>query len=207
MNQIIGIVDYGVGNIGSIQNMIRRLGGESFIVNNKQAVLAANKLILPGVGHFDHGMNKLIERDLVNPLKLYMEFYRKPLLGICLGAQLLTKRSEEGKLDGLGYFNAEVLHFSKLFHSSNIRVPHMGWNYVHFENDGRLLLNLPEKSKFYFVHSYYISSKEESEVLCTCDYGYQFVAGLHKNNVWAVQFHPEKSHKYGMQLLQNFMNL
>ncbi len=207
MTQNIGIIDYGAGNIGSIQNMIRRLGGKSYIVKDAQAVLAADKLVLPGVGSFDHGMQMLIDKNLVEPIKTFMYSKQRPLLGICLGAQLLTKNSEEGKLSGLGFFDAEVLHFSKLENTENIRIPHMGWNFIHYEDAKHLLCNLPEQPRFYFVHSYYIHSNAASEVLCTANYKTRFASGLQKDNVWAVQFHPEKSHKYGMQLFLNFLNL
>ena len=203
----VGIVDYGAGNIGSIQNMIHRLGGESFIVQDAQSVLEANKIVLPGVGNFDHGMKMLIDKNLIEPLKTFMVLKQRPLLGICLGAQLLTKKSEEGHLAGFGFFDAEVLHFSKLANTEKIRIPHMGWNYIQYENEKQLLCNLPEQSRFYFVHSFYLHSHVASEVLCTANYKTPFAAGLQKDNVWAVQFHPEKSHKYGMQLFQNFLNL
>jgi glutamine amidotransferase len=207
MTKKIGIIDYGAGNIGSIQNMIRRLGGESYIVQDAQAVMAADKLVLPGVGNFDHGMQMLIDKNLVEPIKAFMNSKQWPLLGICLGAQLLTKKSEEGQLSGLGFFDAEVLHFSKLENTENIRIPHMGWNFIHYEDDKHLLCNLPQQPRFYFVHSYYLHSNASSEVFCTANYKTPFAAGLQKDNVWAVQFHPEKSHKYGMQLFQNFLNL
>jgi len=207
MTQNIGIIDYGAGNIGSIQNMIRRLGGESYVLHDAQALLAADKLVLPGVGNFDHGMQMLMDKNLVEPIKTFMNSKQRPLLGICLGAQLLTKNSEEGQLSGLGFFDAEVLHFSKLANTENIRIPHMGWNFIHYEDDNHLLCNLPQQPRFYFVHSYFLHSNASSEVLCTANYKTMFAAGLHKNNVWAVQFHPEKSHKYGMQLFQNFLNL
>jgi imidazole glycerol-phosphate synthase subunit HisH len=207
MTQNIGIIDYGAGNIGSIQNMIRRLGGESYVIQDGVSVLNANKIILPGVGSFDYGMQMLIDNNLVEPLKIYINSKQLPLLGICLGAQLLTKKSEEGQLSGLGLFDAEVLHFSKLENTENVRIPHMGWNYIHYENEKQLLCNLPEQPRFYFVHSYYIHSNASTEVLCTANYKTPFAAGLQKDNVWAVQFHPEKSHKYGMQLFQNFLNL
>jgi glutamine amidotransferase len=203
----VGIVDYGAGNIGSIQNMIRRLGGESFVVQDAQSVLNADKIVLPGVGNFDHGMKMLIDKNLVDPIKEFISLKQRPLLGVCLGAQLLTKKSEEGSLAGFGFFEAEVLHFSKLPNTENIRIPHMGWNYIQYENEKQLLTNLPEMPRFYFVHSYYMHSNVPSEVLCTAKYKTPFAAGLQKDNVWAVQFHPEKSHKYGMRLFQNFLNL
>jgi glutamine amidotransferase len=207
MIQKIGIIDYGAGNIGSIQNMIRRLGGDSFIVQDAQKLMASEKLVLPGVGNFDHGMQMLTDKNLIDPIKTFMHFKKRPLLGICLGAQLLTKKSEEGQLQGFGFFDAEVLHFSKLANTENIRIPHMGWNYIQYANEKQLLCNLPEQPKFYFVHSYYIKSHASTEVLCTANYKTPFAAGLQKDNVWAVQFHPEKSHKYGIQLFQNFLNL
>ena len=207
MTKKIGIIDYGAGNIGSIQNMIRRLGGKSYIVQDAQAVLAADKLVLPGVGNFDHGMQMLIDKNLVEPINAFMNSKERPLLGICLGAQLLTKKSDEGQMSGLGFFDAEVLHFSKLANIENVRIPHMGWNYIQYEDEKQLLCNLPEEPRFYFVHSYYLHSNAASELLCTANYKTPFAAGLQKDNVWAVQFHPEKSHKYGMQLFQNFLNL
>jgi glutamine amidotransferase len=205
--QKVGIIDYGAGNIGSIQNMIHRLGSKSYIVQDEQSLLAADKLILPGVGNFDHGMQMLMEKNLLEPLRTFMYSKQRPLLGICLGAQLLTKKSEEGQLTGFGFFDAEVLHFSKLENPENIRIPHMGWNFIQYEHENQLLSQLPEQPRFYFVHSYFLQTKVTSEVLCTANYKTPFAAGLKKDNVWAVQFHPEKSHKYGMRLFENFLNL
>ncbi len=204
---MISIIDYGAGNIGSIVNMIRRLGGTSKIVSSPDEILGADKLILPGVGHFDHGMKMLSDNNLVEAVKAYVQQKERPLLGICLGAQLLTQRSEEGTMPGFGFFDAEVLHFSKLPNEENIRIPHMGWNTIQFENETELLKNLPENPRFYFVHSYYMHSNQPSDVLCTAAYKTPFAAGLHKDNIWAVQFHPEKSHKFGMRLFQNFLEL
>jgi glutamine amidotransferase len=205
--QKVGIIDYGAGNIGSIQNMIRRLGGESFVVQDPAILLKADKLVLPGVGSFDHGMMMLMQAGLINPIMEYLEVVQRPFLGICLGAQLLTRKSEEGTINGLGFFDAEVRHFSRLSNSQQIRIPHMGWNYIQYKSEMQLLSNLPNSPRFYFVHSYYIDSNKDSEILCTANYKTPFVAGLHKKNVWAVQFHPEKSHKYGKQIFHNFLNL
>jgi glutamine amidotransferase len=203
----VGIIDYGAGNIGSIQNMIRRLGGSSFIIQSPNEIINAEKIILPGVGRFDYGMGMLNNNNLVDSIKHFIGVLQRPLLGICLGAQLLAKRSDEGKLDGFGFFDAEVLHLSKLSNSESIRIPHMGWNYIQYVTENELLNNLPESPRFYFVHSYYLKSNIPSDVLCTANYYTPFIAGLHKDNVWAVQFHPEKSHKYGAQLLHNFLKL
>lgn len=207
MSYSVGIVDYGAGNIGSIHNMIKRLGGDSYLVKDPYSLIDAERLILPGVGNFDHGMKMLLESNLFDSIKEYINLKQRPLLGICLGAQLLTKRSEEGELEGFGFFDAEVLHFSKLPNVEKIRIPHMGWSHIQFDNDKKLFKNLPSSPRFYFVHSYYLHSNVDSEILCTAKYKSPFVAGLQKANVWAVQFHPEKSHKYGMQIFQNFLKL
>jgi glutamine amidotransferase len=172
----VGIVDYGAGNIASIQNMIRRLGGESYIVQDAQSAQAADKIVLPGVGSFDYGMKMLIDKNLVEPIVTFMELKQRPLLGICLGAQLLTKKSEEGQLAGFGFFDAEVLHFSKLVNTENIRIPHMGWNYIQYENDKQLLCNLPEKPKFYF-DKYPISSVDNT--LWVMDFFYLKIRRFH----------------------------
>jgi glutamine amidotransferase len=203
----IGIIDYGVGNIGSIQNMINRIGGESFVVNNHKQVEAADKLILPGVGHFDYGVSRLEEQNLFDSIVYYAKQIQRPILGICLGAQLMTRSSEEGTKLGLNLFDADVLHFSKLSTLSGIRIPHMSWSYVDFVKESNLTNNLPEKSKFYFVHSYFINSYSKEDILCTAKYGNSFVAGLQKDNLTALQFHPEKSHKFGMSLLNNFLSI
>lgn len=207
MNKI-AIIDYGVGNIGSIQNMINRLSGESYLVDNRNDIIEADKIILPGVGHFDHGMKMLRERSLVEPLTEYALVLRKPILGICLGAQLMTLKSEEGESKGLGFFNAEVKHFNKLFDKSVERIPHMGWNEVEINEEDKFCKDLPRPTRFYFVHSYYLEAKNEREILMTTSYGgTKFTSAMYRDNIFAVQFHPEKSHKYGLKLMENYLKI
>lgn len=201
---MIHIVDYGAGNIGSIANMIRKVGGSSIITSNTEELLSATKLILPGVGHFDYGMKKLRESQLIKVLEEKVLNDRCPILGICLGAQLMTNSSEEGVERGLGWFDARVRRFSE---ECNVRIPHMGWNFVKIKKQTALCNGFYDESRFYFVHSYYIEPEKEEDVLFETVYGQNFTSGLCRDNLYAVQFHPEKSHKYGVKLMQNFIEL
>jgi glutamine amidotransferase len=162
----------------------------------------ATKIILPGVGHFDHGMRKLHESGLVDVLHHKVTQEKVPILGICLGAQMMCNRSEEGTMPGLSWFDAEVKIFDKKL---QVRVPHMGWNYVERNKNHPIVMNLPESCKFYFVHSYHMVANQIEDVLFETNYGYNFVSALQKENMFAFQFHPEKSHKYGMQIFRNFV--
>jgi glutamine amidotransferase len=203
-NDVITIIDYGAGNIGSIVNMISRMGGKSIISSSIEDLLNAKKIILPGVGSFDFGMQKLLETGYIETLEKKVLEEKVPILGICLGAQMMCKNSDEGNLQGLGWFDANVKKFE--FENKNeLRIPHMGWNYIQNKKDNLITEGLAEKSKFYFVHSYYISSNNQSEILLETNYGLPFVSALQKENIYAVQFHPEKSHKFGMQLFKNFI--
>jgi len=220
---LISIIDYGAGNIGSILNMFRKLGGEAKLVSTPQEILSSSKLILPGVGHFDHGMNTLIKSGIIPALNKAVLENNTPILGICLGAQLMTKSSEEGKIPGLGWFNAHVKSFKTELTSINekiargnetnskqmnrFRVPHMGWNQVEFINACTLTEGLSDEARFYFVHSYYIKAEQDHEVILKTNYGFTFDSGLHRQNIYAVQFHPEKSHKFGLRLFKNFMKI
>ncbi len=200
---MITIVNYGLGNLGSIQNMLKKIGViDVLISNNPDDILNADKLILPGVGAFDAGMSKINNLGLVPVLNKAVMELKKPVLGICLGMQLMTQKSEEGELKGLSWMNAEVKKFQ--FENSELKVPHMGWNFVEVK-DENLKMNLIDPSRFYFVHSYYIQCHDTSDVLITCQYGNEFVAGFKKDNMMGVQFHPEKSHKYGMELMRYFV--
>lgn len=203
---MVCIIDYGAGNPGSIANMIRKLGGESIISANINDISTADKLILPGVGHFDHGMSKLNESKLTPILSERVNDAKVPILGICLGAQLMTKSSEEGNIAGLGWFNAQVKKFS-FDNDSQLRIPHMGWDYVKINKKTPITEGLAEDSRYYFVHSYFMESNNEEEVLFSTLYGHEFVSGLNKDNIYAVQFHPEKSHKFGLKLFDNFLRL
>jgi glutamine amidotransferase len=205
-NKYIAVVDYGVGNVGSILNMLKKLGVLVKFTKDIETIRNASKIILPGVGSFDYGMNNLESSNLIDVLNETTFIRRTPILGICLGAQLMTNSSEEGIKKGLGWFNAEVKKFvfSK---NSELKVPHMGWSFVNVIKQNILTNNLYSDSRFYFVHSYYISSFISEDVMFKTYYGFDFVSGLQKDNIYAVQFHPEKSHKYGLKLIQNFISI
>jgi glutamine amidotransferase len=203
---MVVIIDYGVGNVGSIQNMLRKIGVEVIISKKPSDILSASKLILPGVGNFDYGMKNLESNSLVEILNEAVFQIKTPILGICLGAQLMTKSSQEGDKAGLGWFDAEVVKF-KFKKETNLKVPHMAWNHVNIIKDNLLTVDLLDESKFYFVHSYYINSLVEENIMFTTNYGIEFVSGLNNSNIYAVQFHPEKSHKYGLKLMHNFVNI
>ena len=201
---MIVIVDYGMGNLGSILNMLRRLKEPAVISADPETVGRADKIILPGVGSFDAGMKRLQSAGLINVLESRVIRDRIPLLGICLGMQLLTRRSEEGTERGLGWIDAEALRFSATPAKPALRVPHMGWNVVRRQRVSPLTGGMEESERFYFVHSYYIQCAEPRDIVLTADYGVTFVAGFQRDNLYGVQFHPEKSHKFGMRLLQRF---
>jgi imidazole glycerol-phosphate synthase subunit HisH len=203
---MIVIVDYKVGNLGSIYNMLKKIGVPSEISSDEEKISMASKLILPGVGSFDTGMKKLNETGLTGLLNKKVLEEKVPVLGICLGMQLLTDKSEEGSIPGLGWVNglAKKFMFDK---DSMIKVPHMGWNYVIPQKDSRLFYEMYDEPRFYFVHSYYIELDDPDEILSKTSYGIDFCSSLEKDNIFGVQFHPEKSHKFGMKLLKNFSEL
>lgn len=205
---MIAIINYELGNLGSIQNMLRKLGYHSIISNSPHEIEQATKLILPGVGAFDKGMENLHKTGLIPLLTRRVLEEQVPILGICLGMQLLTRRSEEGesKQHGLGWIGADTVRF-KINESLPLRIPHMGWNFVDFAAKHPLAQNMPEDARFYFVHSYHPICDDPSDCFINALYGYNFAAGIHRENIYGVQFHPEKSHKYGMQLLRNFVEL
>jgi glutamine amidotransferase len=203
MSKKIVIVDYGMGNLGSISNMLKHIGNDSFITSDIDTISKAEKIILPGVGHFDRAMNNIVELGLYEILLKKALVDKVPFLGICLGMQLLCRHSEEGNRNGLGLINADVVEF-KL--EKTYKVPHMGWNQIEPNTDSKILTNLDSTSRFYFVHSYYVKADDTSNVLTYTDYGYKFASGITNNeNIIGVQFHPEKSHKYGVILFQNFI--
>jgi glutamine amidotransferase len=199
---MITIVDFNMGNLGSIRNMFKKIGVDSVISADPQVIASADKLVLPGVGAFDAGMENLERTGLIPLLSKRVMNDSVPTLGICLGMQLMAARSAEGCRPGLNWVDAEVLRFEPA--DPALKVPHMGWNLVKAARPSALTDDLPEASRFYFVHSYYVRCRDESDVILTTSYGEVFHSGFQHRNVHGVQFHPEKSHKFGMALLRNF---
>jgi len=197
--KMIVIVDYGMGNVASISNMIKKIGGDSIITRDKEIILNSSKLILPGVGAFARGIKNLEEFGLVDVLEKAVLEKKIPILGICLGMQLMTLHSEEGDVKGLGWLDANTIKFN----DSNLKIPHIGWNEIRICKSTKLLKG--DYYRFYFVHSYHVVCNDVNDILFYSSYGSDFVAGFEKNNILGVQFHPEKSHKYGMELFQNFL--
>ena len=204
---MITIINYGAGNLASIQNMLRVLNVDCEITGDPQTISRAEKLILPGVGAFDHGMQRLHELNLIEVLNQKVLGEKTPILGICLGVQLFTKRSDEGTLPGLGWIDAETVRFNQSSLAENDRVPHMGWRDVEINQASKLAKELPTDSRFYFVHSYHLRCNSPEDVLFSARYGYSFPSGVEKENIYGVQFHPEKSHRFGKKLLSNYAAL
>lgn len=203
---MIVIVDYGMGNLGSILNMLKKAGAEAVIGATPDSIAAADKLILPGVGAFDAGMRNLQERGLREVLEQKVVQERTPLLGICLGMQLLSRRSEEGNLPGLGWLAADTVRF-RFAEDSPLKIPHMGWNEPRPRGAATLFAPLAQDARFYFVHSYHVVCDDPGDVAAVADYGGEVVAAVESGNIFGVQFHPEKSHRFGLQLLQTFAEL
>lgn len=201
---MIYIINYGLGNLNSIRNIIHKIGGESKIIDDVKELKDATKLILPGIGAFDHGMQFLNERGWIDDLNEAVLVKKLPVLGICLGMQLMCKGSEEGVLPGLGWFDADVKRF-RLQAGSPFKVPHMGWNAVQVKKDNPLIGKEKEEQRFYFVHSYHAVCNNPADELMSAVHGYEFTAAISHHNVFATQFHPEKSHRFGMELLKNFI--
>ncbi len=201
---MITIVDYGLGNLGSILNMFKRIGVEARITSNSNEIAEANKILLPGVGAFDNAMTRINESGLKEVLNTKAKIDKVPILGICLGMQLLTRGSEEGVLTGLGWIDADTIKFPVI---EGLKVPHMGWNVVIPSTPSKLTQSLPEESRFYFVHSYYVKVDKQENSILKANYGIEFDAAIQNDNIYGAQFHPEKSHKFGMQLLKNFSEI
>jgi glutamine amidotransferase len=202
---VIVIVDYGVGNLGSLRNMLKKIGREATVSQDPQVVGQADKIILPGVGSFDHAITNLRRTGLVPVLDDCVRIRKIPVLGVCLGMQLMTGGSEEGELPGLGWLDAGAVRFRFDGSRHQLKVPHMGWNTVRVRGTNPIFAGMPEGSRFYFVHSYHVRCRVEADVLATTDYGGDFVSAFARENIIGVQFHPEKSHRFGMHLLRNFV--
>lgn len=201
---MIGIINYGSGNIQAIGNIYDRLHIGYAVIESVRQLETADKLILPGVGAFDSTMDTLRQTGLIGKLNEMVLDRHVPILGICVGMQILCNRSEEGQFPGLGWIDAEVKRFDPSWFSSKPKLPHMGWNMVSDIKHKQLFNGIDEKEGFYFVHSYYVECKDETDIMTRTLYGIEFASSVHRGNVFGVQFHPEKSHENGIQLLKNF---
>lgn len=203
---MIAIVDYGMGNLGSIQNMFRKVGAQAVVTADPAVIDRAEKLVLPGVGAFDHGMRSLAERGLVEVLNRKALTDRVPVLGVCLGMQLLTERSAEGTLPGLGWIEGETVRFDRA-DQPRLHTLHMGWNTLDWHAEHPVFAELPPHPRFYFVHAYHVVCRHERNVLARTTYGYPFASAVVEGNVVGMQFHPEKSHRFGMAVFRAFAAL
>lgn len=201
---MITIVDSGVANTGSMVNMLNRIGADCRVTSIPDLIRSAEKLILPGVGSFDAGMNGLLRAGLIEALRDRVLNDGVPLLGVCLGMQMLTRKSEEGILPGLGLINAQTIRWKFDPASTGLKIPHMGWNSVTACNSSPLFQNMEEQPRFYFVHSYHVQCEDVDTIAATVNHGYEAVAAISERNILGVQFHPEKSHRFGKHLLENF---
>ena len=203
---MITVLDYGIGNLGSVLNMVNKVGGIAKKGSTPLDIETADKLIITGVGSFDAGMRALQERDLVGPIREVIAERKIPVLGICLGMHLLCLSSDEGKIPGIGVFDAHVRKFSTENYSMR-KVPHMGWNTVAVQKTNPLVNSSSSEIRFYFVHSYYVECSNKEDVLMTTTYGEEFTSGFSRENTYGVQFHPEKSHRFGIDLIRNFCEI
>lgn len=199
----IVIVDYGLGNLMSLLYKFKKIGIEATVSSKEKDIKSAEKLILPGVGHFAKGMENLKKYNIIPVLEEKVLEEKTPILGICLGMQLFTKKSEEGFVDGLGWIDAKTVRFT--FGGENsLKIPHMGWNTVQIKKKRPLFKNIENGSRFYFLHSYHVCPEDRSYIITKTLYGQEFVSSVQKDNIFGVQFHPEKSHKNGIRLIKNF---
>ena len=204
---MITIIDYGLGNIRAFVNVYERLNIKTKVAHKAEDIMDATKIILPGVGAFDYAMSQLNASGMRDELEKQVLENEIPIMGICVGMQILAKSSDEGNLPGLGWIDGEV----KLFDSSLIpyktRLPHMGWNSIEPIKENVLLEGFNNESRFYFLHSYYFKCNNSEDILSTTDYGIKYSSAVNVNNIYGIQFHPEKSHSNGVRLLHNFANL
>jgi len=204
---MITIINYGLGNISAFKNVYKRLNVPVKIAASKEELAGAEKIILPGVGAFDHAMRLLQESGMRELLDDLVMMQKVPVLGICVGMQMLAKSSEEGILPGLCWIDGQVKKFDASKISHQTKFPHMGWNTIRPEKENSLMTGFSEESKFYFLHSYYFACNQPENVIATTEYGIRFDSAVNKDNIFGVQFHPEKSHNNGIELLHNFAKL
>ncbi|MCO5259294.1 MAG: imidazole glycerol phosphate synthase subunit HisH [Crocinitomicaceae bacterium] len=204
MTQTIAIIDYGMGNLHSIYKTIKQITPNVQIASEKTTIQKADKLILPGVGHFGKAMEQLKILDLIEVLDEQVLIKKKPILGICLGMQLFAKHSEEGNVNGLGWIDAEVKQFNIQNHVE-FKVPHTGWGELNIQKVTPIFESIPHSTSFYFVHSFFFHCFEKEAIIATTEHEQLFTSSVQKENIYGMQFHPEKSHRYGKQLLKNFI--
>jgi glutamine amidotransferase len=203
---MIVIADYGMGNLGSVLNMFKKVGAPAMISSDLDVISKAPKILLPGVGSFDAAMQKIEETGMKEVLNQKALVEKVPVLGICLGMQLLTNFSEEGMLPGLGWIDGGAHHFKSRIDES-YRIPHMGWNVVDIVQENALTIGFQDEVRFYFVHSYYVTVNNQANSIMKTNYGLEFDSAIVKDNIFGAQFHPEKSHKFGMKLFENFAKI
>lgn len=206
MHDKIIIIDYGMGNLRSVQKKFQKIGVNATISNNPLLIANATKLVLPGVGHFAHGIKKLKELEIWDVLNDSVLKNKTPILGICLGMQLMAKYSTEGDVEGLGWFDADVVKF-QIKDKLKYKVPHMGWNNAVVNKETPLFQGITKEAMFYFVHSYHIKCNTDEDIVTTTDYEYKFTSAIQKKNIYGTQFHPEKSHDAGERLIKNFVDI
>ena len=205
MGNII-IINYGMGNLNSIKKKLTHLKANAVISSNPNDILNADKLILPGVGHFKKAIENLNALNLYNVINEVAIIKKIPILGICLGMQLMANKSEEGNVNGFGWFNADVIKF-KTNNPLKYKIPHTGWNQITKTKQSALMKNISDLSEFYFVHSYHFKCNNSADILNETEYEYKFTSAVEKENIFGVQYHPEKSHDVGKQILKNFVEL
>lgn len=206
MSNKVLVLDYGMGNIFSVTKKLNRLKIDSVVSSSQDEILSADKIILPGVGHFGKAMENLKKLNLIDVLNHEVLIKKKPILGICLGMQLMANKSEEGNVEGLGWIDADVVRF-RINDKLKYKVPHTGWNQISISKESKLMHNIPNFSEFYFVHSYHFKTNNPVDILNETEYENRFVSAIEKENIYGVQYHPEKSHDIGELLLKNFVSL
>ncbi len=206
MQNKITVIDYGMGNLRSVEKNFLKIGADVEITSNLKVINDAKKIVLPGVGHFANGVMKLKESGIWDILNKRVINDKIPILGICLGMQLMARRSEEGSVDGFGWFDAKVVRF-KIKDQLKFKVPHMGWNNVTVKKSSHLFQGISDEMMFYFVHSYYIQCNNSEDILSISEYENQFTSAIQKKNIFGTQFHPEKSHEWGEVIFKNFLRI
>lgn len=204
---MIAIVHYGLGNVQAFDNIFRRLNIAATLATKSEHLDEADRIILPGVGAFDWAMERLNSSGLRDALERAVVTLQKPILGVCVGMQIMAQRSEEGDAEGLGWIDGEVKRFTVSSGNDATRLPHMGWNDIRVKDGVRLFSGLESNSRFYFLHSYYFQPKRERDVLADTHYSVRFASSVGSGTIYGVQFHPEKSHQWGIKLLKNFAEL